>query len=272
MLALYSWFTKRERLQVIFISPTLGFDRGIMKEINKSSIRFLPPTLITLSLLLAVITCAKTIKYKLDADSIPESIKAALNASSMNDEEVSKLQKRFSDVAATLKKKSIFAPPPPGKKNPVTKVDAILGDEALINNKWYKAGDNIGEVKVLSIGFAEITIEWNGKETKLSPIAAPTKYAVVPKNDSIKKDAANKTESTAAVAQTQTVVQATTETVDEFAWMKVKMSPELRAIMIKKWNALTDEQKAEGKKRWESMPDSQKQMMVNQMEMNKHNM
>ena len=251
----------------------MGIDGNIMTKINKNSTRFLPATLITLSLLLAAITCAKVVKYKLDADSIPENIKAALDSAAMSDDEINELQKRFTDVAATLKKKSIFAPPPPGKVNPVKKVDAILGDEALINSKWYKAGDNIGEVKLLSIGFAEVIIEWNGKETKLSPISAPTKYAVVPKNDPIKKDAAEKAGPITHVAQTETVVESATETEeDEFAWMKVKMSPELRAIMIKKWNELTDEQKAEGKKRWESMPDGQKQMMVDQMEMNKHKM
>ena len=50
------------------------------------------------------------------------------------------------------------------------------------------------------------------------------------------------------------------------------MSPELRAIILKKWNELSDEKKAEYKQRWENMPDEQKQAMVIYMETNKHNM
>jgi len=74
-------------------------------------------------------------------------------------------------IVETLKKGNLFAPPPP-KQNPVREVLGILGDEALINNKWYKAGDSVGDAKILAVGPTRIRVVWNGQEKEFSPLGS----------------------------------------------------------------------------------------------------
>jgi len=76
---------------------------------------------------------------------------------------------KFKEVADELKKKNMFAPPPPKPGWPVSQVVGILGDTALINGKWYKVGDEIGGAKVLKIGPAYVKMVWEGKEKSFSP-------------------------------------------------------------------------------------------------------
>jgi len=76
---------------------------------------------------------------------------------------------KFKEVADELKKKNMFAPPPPKPGWPVSQVIGILGDTALINGKWYKVGDDIGGAKVLEIGPAYVKMVWEGKEKSFSP-------------------------------------------------------------------------------------------------------
>ena len=242
---------------------------SIMKKINENSIRFLPAILVAMSLTLAAVTCGKVIIFKTQSNRISANIEAAIGAGEINDEKMKNIQGRFTTAAANLKKKSIFAPPPKAKANPIKRVDAIMGDEALISSKWYKVGQSIGEAKIVTIGFAEITVMWNGKETKLSPISAPTTYAVRTKPEPVKDKAAGQAKPAETVAhqQQQVHVAAKAEIVDEFSWIGVKLSPELKAKFVEEWNKLSDEQKAEAKSSWKAMPDGQKKMYVNQMEM-----
>ena len=74
-------------------------------------------------------------------------------------------------IADELKKKNLFAPPIP-KKHPVSQVLGILGSEALINGKWYKVGDNVGDAKVVAIEPALVRIEWDGREKVFAPMQA----------------------------------------------------------------------------------------------------
>jgi len=74
-------------------------------------------------------------------------------------------------IADELKKKNLFAPPTP-KKHPVSQVLGILGSEALINGKWYKVGDRVGDAKVVAIEPALVRIEWDGREKAFAPMQA----------------------------------------------------------------------------------------------------
>ena len=74
-------------------------------------------------------------------------------------------------IAEELKKKNLFVPPQP-KKHPVSQVSGILGDEVLINGKWYKVGDNVGDAKVVAIEPALVRIEWDGREKTFAPMQA----------------------------------------------------------------------------------------------------
>jgi len=243
-----------------------------MKERNKKLMKFLPAALIVMSLTLAGVTCAKAVLFKMKEAAIPADIKAAVDAGVRTEEEIKAYQKRYTDCVSDLKKKGIFATPPAKKVNPIKKVDAIMGDEVLIKNKWYKVGDVIGDAKLVLIGSAQITVEWNGKETKFSPISAPTTYAVKLEEKPVEEVAAVKEERVEVVEEVKGEVMAVTESAaehDPLDWVGVQMSPELKAKFLEKWNLMTDEQRAEGKKRWEAMSDSQKEMMVTQMEMYK---
>jgi len=70
-----------------------------------------------------------------------------------------------------MKKKSIFAPPAP-KQHPVKQVQGIWGNEALINGKWYKAGDRIADANIVAIEPTKVRTMWEGKEKVFRPIDA----------------------------------------------------------------------------------------------------
>ncbi len=69
---------------------------------------------------------------------------------------------------------SIFAPP---QKPKVPKCMAVLGDEALINGKWYKIGSEANGAKILAINPESVKILWEGKEHRLVPFDVQVQYA-----------------------------------------------------------------------------------------------
>jgi len=93
----------------------------------------------------------------------------AQNNSDAND--IDRYLAKSKKVADELKKKNLFAPPEP-KQHPVKQVLGILGNEVVINGKWYKAGDNIKDAKIVAIEPAQVRIEWNGEEKIFAPIDA----------------------------------------------------------------------------------------------------
>ncbi|MBW8016820.1 MAG: hypothetical protein FVQ82_11585 [Planctomycetes bacterium] len=135
----------------------------------KNKQRHIPKTLLCLSGLLALLIAAKVSAFVIKSNQIPEDIVRALNASGRSEEEIKKYQSIYTGATAALKKKNMFMPPVPPKKNPVTRVTAIFGDEACISNKWYKVGDKIRDAEITKISPNEVTIVWNDKESKLNP-------------------------------------------------------------------------------------------------------
>lgn len=73
------------------------------------------------------------------------------------------------EIADELKKRNLFVPPAP-KQEPMKKVAAILGDEVLVDGKWYKVGDRIGDANVVAIEATCARFEWNGKEIVKYPM------------------------------------------------------------------------------------------------------
>jgi len=76
-----------------------------------------------------------------------------------------------SSAVDALKKNNLFAPPSP-RQHPVREVIGILGDEALIDGKWYKAGDSVGEARVVAVEPTRVRIVWDGQEKEFTPIGA----------------------------------------------------------------------------------------------------
>ena len=98
------------------------------------------------------------------------------DAVAANKPDANDVEKRLADsrtVAEELKKKNLFAPPPP-KQHPVNAVSGIMGDEVLINDTWYKLGQMVGDAKIVAIEPTRIKIEWDGQERVFAPIDAPT--------------------------------------------------------------------------------------------------
>lgn len=73
------------------------------------------------------------------------------------------------EVAEALKTKNLIAPPPP-ETHPIRAVAGILGNEALINGKWHKVGDKVGEAEILAIEATSVKVSWKGKESVLAPM------------------------------------------------------------------------------------------------------
>lgn len=171
------------------------------------------------------------------------------------------------DTVEQLKKKNLFAPPPP-KQHPVSEISGILGNEVLIRDKWYKVGDKISDAEILAIEPAQVKIKWNGTEKYFAPIASAGETPPEKKPEN-RPDTKNKQAAPATAVQ----AQASPEPVavaeeDTLAWIGAKLSAQLRAKMLEKWNGLTDEQKEQTKEQWGKMSDEQKQQAVDQMEQN----
>ena len=76
---------------------------------------------------------------------------------------------KFKTVADALKKSNLFSPPAP-KQNPIKAVMGIFGDEALINGKWYKAGDKVADAKIVAVNPTSVETLWDGKKKTFNPI------------------------------------------------------------------------------------------------------
>jgi hypothetical protein len=93
----------------------------------------------------------------------------ALAQSKPDANDAKKYLAKFKEVADELKKKNMFAPPPPKPGWPVSSVQGILGRTAFINGDWRKVGDEIGGAKVLEIRPTYVKLVWEGKEKIFSP-------------------------------------------------------------------------------------------------------
>jgi hypothetical protein len=99
------------------------------------------------------------------------SVKRAVELSKPDPNDMEKYFAESKTIANDLKKNNLFAPPIP-KRHPVNQVLGILGDEALINGKWYKAGDKVGDAKIVAIEPTQVIIEWDGNEKTFIPFDA----------------------------------------------------------------------------------------------------
>lgn len=99
---------------------------------------------------------------------------AVVEATENSKPDANSVEKYFAqpkEIVKELKAKNLFAPPPP-PKSPISQVWGILGDEVLIEGKWYKVGDKVGDAEITGIGAEEVEYTWQGKEMTASPIQA----------------------------------------------------------------------------------------------------
>ena len=238
----------------------------------KSRKELLPKALLWFSAGLGVVIIINIAGFFVSCANASRTIENATAQSQCEPNDVKDSIEKYKVIANELKKKNLFIPPVP-KKHPVNQVIGILGKEALINGKFYKVGDKIGDANVLAIEPARVKIKWDGKEKWFAPFDAASKYEskkVVKKGEkNLKKKIEEKKTGKAVVVEE--VVEVAAED-DPLGWMGVELSAALKAKILEKWNELTDEQKQQYKERWNSMPDDQKQGVVDQMEQNIDNL
>ncbi len=168
-------------------------------------------------------------------------------------------------AAETLKQKNLFVKTPP-KEHPVKQVEGILGNEAFISGKWYKVGEKIGDDKIVAINATDVKVEWNGKETAFSPIAAVS--AAPPGRPPMPGGpmrAGGPVPPKPPITMPPKIGAPPTED-DPLAWMGVKLSPKLRAMLMEKLSKASPEEREKGKEEWNKMSDEQKQQAVQAME------
>jgi Na+-transporting methylmalonyl-CoA/oxaloacetate decarboxylase gamma subunit len=100
---------------------------------------------------------------------VQNTIKKAVAQDKPNPEATRESTAASQTVAQELKKHNLFSPLQP-PRHPVTSVLGILGGEALIGNKWYKAGDMIGDAKIISVEPTRVRVLWRGHEKVFVPM------------------------------------------------------------------------------------------------------
>lgn len=216
--------------------------------------------LVAAAVLLAVWACAKVAGFYVQRVRMQRVLTVAQNERDPNGLKQSLGQAK--KAAETLKKSNLFVKTPP-KQHPVKQVEGILGSEAFIAGKWYKVGDKIADAKIVTIGATKVEIEWDGKKTSFSPISAAGSGPPAPP-----VAAASKKESGPPPAKPPEVKAEAPAPVEEdpLAWLGVKLSPKMRALLLEKWNSASPEEREKGKEEWNKMSDEQKQQAIQGME------
>ena len=126
-------------------------------------------SLLCVSGLLGVLITAKLGSFFVTSARMEKLVEDVVAQSKPDANDAKEYLAKFKEVAEELKKKNMFAPPPPKPGWPVSQVQGILGNMAFINGNWRKVGDEIGGAKVLEIKPAYVKVVWEGKEKIFSP-------------------------------------------------------------------------------------------------------
>lgn len=127
--------------------------------------------LLGISAFLAVLVLSKVTGFFVAPAKAKSVVEKAVAQSKLDVNVVDKYLAESKAIADKLKEKNLFAPLPP-RQHPVKEVWGILGDEVLIEDKWYKAGDMVADAKILAIEATQVKIEWDGNEKYFAPIDA----------------------------------------------------------------------------------------------------
>jgi len=220
--------------------------------------------LVAVAILLGVLACAKVAAFHVQRKRVQGIAASAGKGAEPND--LQKCLEEATKAADALKEKNLFIQQPP-KEHPVKQVDGILGAEVLISGKWYAVGAKIGDAKILEIGPTEVKIEWDGKETAFTPMAAAgSGPSRPPARERAEKGAPSPPKPAAQAEAAKAEAPAAPAADDPFAWMGVSLSPQVREKLLEHWNRLSDEEKEQRKEEWNNMDDEQKQQTVESLE------
>ncbi len=225
--------------------------------------------LVAVAVLLGAWAAARVIGYYTGPARAEERVTRAMAQNVLDPNQAKPYLDKAREAADALKKKNLFSKEPP-KEHPVKQIDAILGSEALIGDKWYKAGDKVRDANIISVEPTRVTVEWQGKEKVFSPFGAADRRPSGPSGPTrtpTKKAPESKKGEPEMKAAPKEVTVASTVTDDNlFAWMGVELSPAARAMFAEMWSGMSDERKAEAKKDWNNMSEEEKQEAAQKME------
>ncbi len=135
----------------------------------KDKRRLISRVLFWLSLCLAILILVKAAGFFVTSARADRLLKEAVTRSKFDPNDAEKYFAKERKTADELKKKNLFVPLSP-KQEPIKEVAAILGDEVLINGKWYRVGDRIGDANLVAIEATCARFEWDGKEIVKYPM------------------------------------------------------------------------------------------------------
>ena len=231
----------------------------------KNETEFKAKLLLYLSVVLGVIILIKLGGLLVTSVRASVLMNKAVAQSKLDPNETKKYFSKSNELAGELKKNNLFAPEKP-KEHPGKRLSGILGQEALINGKWYKIGDKIEDAEILAIEPTQVKFRWKGEDKYFAPIGEVSKIEPnekkqkPPDGNGQDKNIANKK---VEDPKAETLVP---QEDDPLAWLGVKLSDRVRAKMLEKWNSLSDEEKEKIKEQWNSLPDEQKQQAADAWE------
>ena len=138
-------------------------------EDMKNKKELIGTTLFAVSVISAFLIAAKVAGFYVVSANAGHAVERAIDQFKPDDNNVKSQLDKAKTIADTLKGQNLFSPPAP-KQNPVTTVLGILGDEALINGRWYKAGDKVADATIVAVAPTAVTVEWDGKTKVFNPI------------------------------------------------------------------------------------------------------
>jgi hypothetical protein len=126
--------------------------------------------LLGVSVLLGVLILVKVTGFFVATARAERLVTEALAQSKPDPNKTEKYFAKSKEIADELKKKNLFAPPPPKPKQPIREVD-IMGDSVLVNGKlpWRRVGDKVGDATILAIEPTQIRFEWQGRKIAMGP-------------------------------------------------------------------------------------------------------
>ncbi|MHC5157247.1 MAG: hypothetical protein ACYSOZ_03975 [Planctomycetota bacterium] len=218
--------------------------------------------LFCLLILLCLAVTAKTIGGFFQKRSISGRVAASMELLDAQNSKAKEYLEAYGKDVGKLKEKGIFCPEK--KKPSPPQVSGILGDSALINNKWCKVGEEQSGAKILKIEPTQVTILWEGKEMKLSPLLTSSSGNAIekpkmkiekrrPNEKGIKKHPKPSAEPVAVQAAD-----------DPLAWLGMEVSAELRAFLIKLFEAMPADQVENAKQEWANMSEEQKKKRLDE--------
>jgi hypothetical protein len=144
-----------------------------MKPLSRLDKGLISIVLLAVSAVLGVVITARAAGFIAECARAEKLVGNAVAFSKSDANEAAKYSVALKEKADELKKKNLFSPPAKAR-NPVSQVTGILGSEALINGRWYKVGETIGEAKLVAIEPTRVRVEWEGRQSVFAPLSAVT--------------------------------------------------------------------------------------------------